>query len=193
MRWFAPVLLLGSGCIPDLYTAAGQGKWSWEAPENSWTLAEPPEGTVGTGFNEGDVVPEFRLRDQFGDQVSLWQFYGEVILLDVSTVWCSPCQKLAEDTAETYHDYKDDGFTYVTVLQEDIDGTDLDLEEINEWVDAYDIISPVLDDDTKDGTGAAVSQGQYPAVIVINRRLKVVERVNPPEDSSVREAIESVL
>jgi len=193
MRWIVVTALFTSGCIPDLYTAAGQGKWSWEAPENSWSLSEPPDGTVGTGFNEGDIVPDFRLTDQFGDEVSLWQFYGDVILLDVSTMWCSPCQKLAEDTAETYHDYKDEGFTYLTVLQEDVEGASLDRSELNEWVEAYEIVSPVLDDDTKEGTGGAISQGQYPAVMVINRRLKVVERVNPPEDSEVREAIESVL
>ena len=193
MRWTLCLAVMTSGCIPEFYTSAGQGKWSWDAPENGWSLTGPPEGTVGTGFNEGDVVPDFRLKDQFGDQVSLWQFYGDVILLDVSTVWCAPCQKLAEDTAETYEDYKDEGFTYLTVLQEDVDGQDLDLEEVNEWVDNYKIISPVLDDDTKEGTGAAITQGQYPAVIVINRRLKVVERVNPPEDSAVREAIESAL
>jgi len=193
MRWIVITALLTSGCIPHLESVAGQSKWSWTAPENSWELTDPPEGTIGTGFNDGDIAPDFRLTDQFGDEVSLWQFYGDVILLDVSTVWCAPCQELAKDTAETYHDYKDEGFTYITVLQEDVEGGMLDLEEVNEWVDQFGIDSPVLDDDEKEGTGAAISQGQFPAVLLINRKLKVVERINPPEDEVVREAIESIL
>ena len=193
MRWITITALFTSGCVPHLESVAGQGKWSWDAPENSWELTEPPDGTVGTGFNEGDTVPDFRLGDQLGDEVSLWQFYGDVILLDISTVWCAPCQELAKETAATYADYKDEGFTYITVLQEDVEGGKLDLDEVNQWVDAFGIVSPVLDDDSKAGTGAAISQGQYPAVILINRKLKVVERINPPEDDVVRSAIESIL
>ncbi len=193
MRWIAITALLTSGCIPHLETAVTKGNWAWEAPDNSWPLTEPPEGTIGTGFNDGDIAPDFRLTDQFGDDVSLWQFYGDVILLDISTVWCAPCQELAADTADTYSDYKDEGFTYITVLQEDVEGGELNLAEINEWVDAFGIESPVLDDDAKEGTGGAISQGQFPAVLLINRKLRIVQRVSPPTDEEVREAIESIL
>ena len=51
------------------------------------------------GFREGQVIPDMRLMDQYGDEVSAWQFYGMVIALDFSTEWCAPCQELAKEVA----------------------------------------------------------------------------------------------
>jgi hypothetical protein len=108
-------------------------------------------------------------------------------------MWCAPCQELAQHTEETAADYADDDFIYVTVLQEDADGAAPDLDDLNAWADLFGITAPVLGDGSKDGTGPAVIQGQYPAVMVIDRELTVVERVNPPEDADVRAAIEAAL
>ncbi len=181
------------GCTPRLYTEAAQGEWEWNAPENSWPLNEPPQGTVGTGYAAGQVVPDFRLVDQHGDEVALWQFYGNVIMLDISTIWCRPCQDLAAHTEETALDYADQGFVYVTVLQEDLEGEPPDLEDLETWADLFGITSPILADGDKAGTGGAIEQGVYPAVLIIDRELRVAQRVSPPDDANVRAAIEAEL
>lgn len=195
LRSFLPWLMVASvGCVPRLYSEGGAGgPWSWEAPENRWGVDEPPEGLLGTGWSTGQVAPDFRLIDQHGEEVALWQFYGRVVLVDISTMWCAPCRDLAAHTEETWQDYDDEGFVYLTVLQEDVEGEPVTPEDQVVWADAYGITSPVLGDPDKAGTGAAILQGQYPAVLVIDRDLVVVERVNPPDDASVRAAIEDAL
>jgi thiol-disulfide isomerase/thioredoxin len=181
------------GCVPRLYTQDADEPWSWEAPDNQWESREPPAGTRGDGFSEGQIVPDFLLRDQFGDDVSLWQFYGNVVVLDISTMWCAPCQELAQHTEETVQDYAGEEFVYVTVLQEDPEGDPPGVDDLVEWAELFGITAPVLDDGTKQATGTAVFQGQYPAVLVIDRQLRVAERVNPIEDAEVRKAIEAAL
>ena len=192
MRRSLVLLLLAPACVPRLYTEGGAGNWEWIPPENSWESTPPPEGTVGTGYTPGQVVPDFRLVDQFGDEVSLWQFYGNVVLLDISTIWCRPCQDLASHTQETAEAYAEEGFVYVTVLQEDIEANPPDLDDLNLWADQFGIASPILGD-TEKVTLDAIENGIYPAVLVIGRDLKVAQRVSPPEDSEVRRAIENAL
>lgn len=182
-------VLVLTGCIPRLY---GE-EHTWEPPDNSWVMQEPPSDLLGEGWGVGDTAPDFRLTDQFGDSVSMWQFYGNVILVDISTMWCAPCQELAKHTESTWQDYKDDGFVYLTILQEDVEGGTVDAEDIQKWVDSFGITAPVLDDSSKAATGSAVQQGIFPAVLVVGRDMKVVERVNPVEEQRVRKAIERAL
>jgi len=55
-------------------------------PDNTWwhaDAADVPDDLVGTGWDVGDVAPDFTLLDQFGDEVQLYQFYGQVIVLDI--------------------------------------------------------------------------------------------------------------
>jgi hypothetical protein len=59
-------------------------------PENSWWHAyssDVSEDLEGTGYSEGDIAYNFTLNDQFGDEVELYQFFGQVILLDVYAEW----------------------------------------------------------------------------------------------------------
>jgi thiol-disulfide isomerase/thioredoxin len=196
-RLLAPCLIavcpIALACIPRLSSDSGtSGDWDWVAPDNSWGVSAPPEGTVGVGFQDGQIVPDARLVDQFGDEVSLWQFYGQVILLDVSTMWCAPCQELGKHTDETWLEYRDQGFIYLTVLQEDVESNPPDAADIQFWVDEFGITSPVLGDGDKQTLGA-IQQGQYPAVLIIDRELRVKEHVSPPEDGVVRTAIEAAL
>ena len=59
-------------------------------PENTWWHAsgsDVSEDLEGTGYSEGDIAYNFTLNDQFGDEVELYQFFGQVILLDVYAEW----------------------------------------------------------------------------------------------------------
>lgn len=193
--------------MPRLYTAdavysdeATDLSGGWTLPTNRWPSATPPDGLVAEGFHAGEVVPDVRARDQFGEEVSLWQFSGQVTLLDVSTIWCRPCQVLAQDTEHTWQDYRDEGFIYLTVLHEDASGAEPDTDDLRLWADqvpqapALPITSPVVADPRGSlGTASMILNGQYPAVVVIGRDLVVRERVDQPSDGPVRDAIERAL
>ncbi len=187
------LLLSTTGCVPHLESVAGQLPWDWSSPENDWPLTEPVEGTVGTGFQAGDTVPDFLLEDQFGQEVSLWQFSDRVIVLDISTIWCAPCQELAKHTEDLVQEHLDEDFMYVTVLQENVTGDPPNNDDLNLWVDQFEITAPVLADGSKEGTGGAVINGQFPALLVIDRDLTVHARVTPAEDAALRVAVNEIL
>ena len=59
-------------------------------PENAWWHADDgdvPADLEGTGYSTGDVPYNFTMLDQNGDEVELYQFLGQVVVLDVYAEW----------------------------------------------------------------------------------------------------------
>lgn len=52
-----------------------------------WERGPVPSDLEATGHDVGDVPDDFRLLDQFGEEVSLWSFYGRVILIESVAEW----------------------------------------------------------------------------------------------------------
>jgi peroxiredoxin len=166
---------------------------AWKAPDNSWPVGEPPADLLGEGFDPGQVVPDFLMMDQHGADVSMWQFYGHTIALDVSTMWCRPCQELAKHAEDTYQEFKDDGFVHMTLLPQDL-GTDTpDLAELNQWVDQFGLTVPVLADQDGEYSNPLVPDNVYPVLVLIGPDMKVIEHIDPATDENLKEAVERSL
>jgi len=184
--------LLLAACVPDLGTSPVDTA-AWIAPDNAWPATSPPADLVGEGFYRGQVVPDFRLLDQHGEEVSLWQFYGRPVVLDISTMWCGPCQQLAGGADQTAQDYAGDQLIYLTVLPENVHGEDPSTHDLLAWVDQYGLDSPVVADPGKGWSAPAVPRAQYPFVAVLDAEMRVAARVDPPTDENLRAAIDAVL
>ena len=60
-------------------------------------------------------APELTLFDLDGQEVSLSDFQGEVVLLNNWATWCPPCRKEMPEIQAYYQKYKDQGFQVVAV------------------------------------------------------------------------------
>jgi len=197
---FTPVLGMVA-CVPDLHTPAGaeadevigETAIEWEAPENSWDMLEgPPPDLVAEGYQRGEVFPDLRMQDQHGEQVAFWQWYGMVVAVDISTMWCGPCQGLAAEVDHTWNDYRDEGFMYLTMMPENVSGQPPTNEDLNVWADRFEITAPVLADRDQHAYDIAPDQA-WPRILIIGRDMRVLEPQVTPEDSAIRAAIEAAL
>ncbi|MCB9758765.1 MAG: redoxin domain-containing protein [Alphaproteobacteria bacterium] len=191
-----PLVLL-SACAPYLYTDATQDSGGdcdpWVRPENTWVgVDELPCSVKDEGFGRGEIVPELRGFDQHGDEVSIWQFYGQVVVLDISTMWCRPCQSLAQDVEETYQHYLSQGMIYITVLPQDLTNDVPDQSELTYWADNFGITAPVMSDADEWYAGPA-GDGNFPHILVLDRSLKVCEPDVAGNDSLIRQAVDGCL
>lgn len=196
MRLLLPLLLV-AGCVPDLVSPEPPTLEDWECPDNTWDCATPSADLLGQayGFFEGDTLPEGVLVDQHGKEVNLWQFYGKVVVVDISTMWCAPCKKIACYAEHTYETYKDDGVVYVTVLPQNTHGQPPTAEDVAYWTETYELTAPVLADPGMAWSALATPNGQYPAIVIVDREMKVTKRVDitgeaDSVDRNIRLAVE---
>ena len=54
------------------------GEW----PRGPW-----PADLESNGAGVGDIAEDFLLQDQFGENVKLWSFYGQVVLIENAAPW----------------------------------------------------------------------------------------------------------
>ena len=150
-------------------------------------------------INMGDKACNFRLTDQNGDVWSLYDYEGDIILLDFSTVWCPPCQAAGHYTQPLQDEYASDGVQIVTVI---IDGPGSYIEptpaDIEIWVSDHAITSaPVLQgsrDKMFDPTGiTGYAIGGWPTYLYLDRELKFYSGHSGFSEEYVRQMIDSKL
>lgn len=193
------VVLWLTGCVPVLESpgddtaATGDGPACGdEGPQSDWPQNTPPDTLTASGFTAGDVPPDFCMPDQNWETTSLWQFYGDVVVLDISTSWCGPCQQLATGVQETADSYADDGLTYITLLAQDVNHETPDEADLDDWADYFGIVEPVVAD-VEGYYETPIPTDAFPGVWVIGRDMRVVEVVTTYTDEAVRQAIEGAL
>lgn len=81
----------------------------------------------------GDHPCNFTLLDQDNKEVSLYDFYGSTVILDLSAMWCGPCQMAGGDVQSTIERFADEDIRYVTVLIENLQGDPPNQSDVQSW------------------------------------------------------------
>jgi thiol-disulfide isomerase/thioredoxin len=146
-------------------------------PPNRWwhtCVDDVPAPTDVVGWAPGDTLPDLIVKDQFGDEVSLHQFAGRLLIVDVSAVWCVPCQNLAPELELLANELADDEVTVITLLSEDVTGGPAVATDAEAWATEFALTGLVgwdpqgLLDDIPEITG-------YPSTVLVDPSMHVVE------------------
>lgn len=155
-----------------------QAGWEMDACRNS---------VASTGNADGQVSDNFALLDQFGETVHLHDFCDQVVYVNFSAMWCGNCQVEAQTMEARYQRYLPSGVMFVEVMIEDVDGGEMDQDELNQWVDTYGLTLPVVSDPGSTtmwsylgGRGTV----DLPAPVLIDRGA-VVASTNYPTDADI--------
>ncbi len=190
------LVVLLTACTPVLTSPDGGSTEPWVAPENSWPMGAPPTDLVAEGFDVGEVIPDFRMPDQYGAEVSLWQFYGHAVIVDVSTMWCGPCQQLAGGVQAIADAWRDEGLVYLSVFPQNVRREVPTQDNLVEWGEAFDIAEPLLSDAEGWSYGIvplAGGDGGFPGIVLVDEDMRVVTRISPPTDGAIEEALDEHL
>ena len=145
----------------------------------------------------GQSICNLALKDQ-NDKV--WQLHslkGNVVLLDFSAMWCSPCQSAAATVQKTQDDYESEGFSYITVLVDDPDGATIELDDVQAWVNSYGINTATVLQGNRDLIDYNAIEGyplaSWPTFVFVDRDMNIYYGMYGFNEEFIRSKIEEML
>jgi cytochrome c biogenesis protein CcmG/thiol:disulfide interchange protein DsbE len=93
------------------------------------------------GVNVGNRARDFVFQTLDGQEVSLSDYRGQVVLVNFWATWCPPCRAEIPDLEAAYQDYRDEGFVVLGVNVEE------PVETIRPFVEEIGISYPILLDE----------------------------------------------
>tara|TARA_R110002051_G_scaffold288915_1_gene351768 strand:+ start:203 stop:796 length:594 start_codon:yes stop_codon:yes gene_type:complete len=149
-------------------------------------------------FGIGDNACNFQLRDQNNNLWRLSTHIGDLVLIDLSAMWCGPCQHAATTAQHIQDLYEAQGFHYVTILIDDEQGLPVEIPDLSLWSTNFGITSaPVLQGSRDMLQSGGPSYGfpvtSWPTFIIINRNQEVVWGMRGFNEITLVEAIETYL
>lgn len=92
----------------------------------------------------GDHPCDFTLLDQNGKEFNLYDHHGKIIIIDLSAMWCGPCQYAATEVEHLQKKYNED-IVYVTLLLENGNYNPPTQSNVESWARVFEIeTAPVL-------------------------------------------------
>ncbi|GAB3443645.1 TlpA disulfide reductase family protein [Streptomonospora sediminis] len=166
----ALLAVLTAGCTQGTASQAsdsggGSEEDRYVAGDGSSTAFDPADRTA---------APEVSGETLDGDQVSLADYRGEVLVLNFWASWCGPCRSEAPVLNEIYAEHKDDGLAFLGVNIKD-NATAAEAFEENQ-----DIEYPSLYDQPGKVPQAfreTVPPAAIPSTLVIDRQGRIAARV----------------
>lgn len=166
----AAIIVIGIGLIVAILLFRA-GNDSSSTPVEGTEPAAEPGTTLGTRI--GQKASGFTLTNQNGEEVSLHDFEGKVILLDISAAWCGPCRAEARDAGPLFSELKDQGLAIITVLVENAEGNPPTVADLREWVGAFELDFPVLGDTRNEVWNLYNEDDSVPLNLIIDRNLTI--------------------
>jgi len=174
-----------------------------------WPYHQDKDSIVDPGWDSeahtGMVMPRFIATDQFGELVDLYDYayQGVPVAVDLSTHWCTPCQRIAgwmaglEDSS-LLEDYPwwdpayeripqlvwNGDILWITIIYEDVDHNDAVPQDAIDWDEAFPHpYVPVLADTEKEMHGWIRPTG-IPCVNLLNEDMTLMDYQNRGLDAA---------
>ncbi len=183
------VALIGIiGCSGD--SSSDNNPTATPTPTNTPATGTPSPSP--TGVHVGDRAADFSATDADGVMHTLHQYEGNVILLNLSAMWCIPCQEEAPLIENLWQTYRESGFVAISVLIEDYFGADPDAEDLNAWIQTYGLTYLVLGD-SDHAVWFLYEGNNVPLNLVLDRDLVIRHRQEDFDLEAISAMIEDLL
>ncbi|WP_173434250.1 TlpA family protein disulfide reductase [Allosalinactinospora lopnorensis] len=180
----AAVLAVLTGC-------AGGGETEAAGNNEDERFIEGDGSSSSFAPEEREPAPEVSGETLDGDQVSLADYQGDVLVMNIWASWCGPCRGEKPVLGEVYEEYQDDGLEFLGVNIKD------DRTAAKAFAKNYEVEYPSLYDQPGNVPQAfreTVPPKAIPSTLVIDREGRIAARViGPATYNQLTELVEPVL
>ncbi len=149
-----------------------------QSKKSSFDLAGKPR------FNKGVKAPNFTLPDLDGKMVSLTDYRGRVVLLNIWATWCAPCVKEMPSMEKLYQELKDEKFV---ILAASIDESGADV--VRPFMKNHKLSFPALIDSAGTLNDLYRISG-VPESFIIDKQGRILEEIIGPRDWAAPKALQ---
>ncbi|MBX3693674.1 MAG: TlpA family protein disulfide reductase [Steroidobacteraceae bacterium] len=130
--------------------------------------------------NAAGPAPDFALPARGGEQLSLGQFRGQVVMINFWATWCGPCRQEMPLLEGIYRKYKPMGFTMIGVNVEP------DPKAAEEWLAKQSPVSFPVAFDTDSKVSKLYKVNGMPNSVIIDRKgnVRLLHRGYKPGDEN---------
>jgi peroxiredoxin len=118
----------------------------WDATDFPYTGGYPrspiPDKIEGEGFNQLQISPDWSAVDQFGQELSLHRFYGNIVIIYIDTEEAPGIGSAAPMVQEAYAELQDQGVVVLNFLTQGL--TFGSPPDVDRWVETHGITFPVF-------------------------------------------------
>ncbi len=136
-------------------------------------------------LGKGVPAPDFTLPGLDGQMVSLADYRGKVVLLNIWATWCPPCVEEMPSMEELYQKLKAEGLEILAVSM-DISGA----QAVRPFMEKYKLNFPALTD-TEGAVKSLYQTTGVPESFIIDKDGIIVEKIIGPRDWTSPGAIRS--
>jgi hypothetical protein len=171
-----------------------QGYWPYNPKKDELESVD----VGGASPQQGKPYARIKLLDQFGDSFDLYDMSApsKAIGIDISAVWCGPCNSLADYLTNGNSDWEYESLRtklhsgeirWITILAQDADSSQPTQATLSAWAAKYpDELAPVLADDGEKVAG--VYANFYPTVDALEASMTISR--HPPNSNEYTVALD---
>lgn len=150
---------------------------------------DAPPSLKGSGYGIGDTAFDFAGIDPSGAQMSLYDLYGQFVVVDYCAEWCLPCRLETQDglLIQPINDVNDQGVhvRFVQVLLQDSLARPATQTTVQRWINRFHLDYPVwsipaaeyssvFDQFVNYGLASGASEGAFPTHVLLGPDLKII-------------------
>ena len=114
------------------------------------------------GLAEGNLAPDFSISTVGGQELTLSDLRGKVVLLNFWGTWCGPCRREMPEFQKAYEEWHEEGFVILAIAYNDTEAA------IREFRDEFGLTFPLALDDNGEINDSYVVQTR-PSTYIIGR------------------------
>jgi len=135
----------------------------------------PPQDDLGTDI--GDTMENFTLLNEKDEEVSLYDYYGKVLLVIESSANCPYCADEAGSLEQDlYQPYKDQGFEILLLMAANYAGAEPDASFLSGYKDRYEFTFQILGDYRAGVMGKYNDDGYVPFNMLVDKNMVIRDK-----------------